>query len=130
MKILWRRFHFDSAHYLPDYEGRCHNLHGHRWTVDIGIEGNVCEEGTCKGMILDFSVLKVIVNPLFELLDHNCLNNILDNPTAENIIDYLVKEIKKVLTAWLKQTGGIHLRLVGLKVWETPEAYIEWRENS
>ena len=126
MKILWRRFHFDSAHYLPDYEGRCHNLHGHRWTVDIGIEGNVCEEGTCKGMILDFSVLKEIVNPLFDTLDHNCLNNILDNPTAENIIDYLVKELRKVL---IEKTGDRYLRLVGLRVWETPEACVEWRAD-
>lgn len=124
MKILWKRFHFDSAHYLPDYEGRCHNLHGHRWLVDIGIEGTVYTEGSYKGMIIDFSVLKELLNPLFDTLDHNSLNKILDNPTAENIVDYLVDEIRKVLAS---VADAKYLRLVGVRVWESPEAYIEWR---
>ena len=126
MKILWKRFHFDSAHFLPDYEGRCHNLHGHRWFVDIGVEGGIDTGGSYKGMILDFSDLRKLVDPIFNRLDHNCLNEILDNPTAENIVDYLVEEAKKVLDEYSEHK---YLRLVVLRVWETPDACVEWREG-
>jgi 6-pyruvoyl-tetrahydropterin synthase len=70
--------------------------------------------------------LKELVDPIFNRVDHNCLNEILDNPTAENIVDYLVEEVKKVLGRYSEHK---YLRLVGLRVWETPDAYVEWREG-
>ena len=77
--------HFDSAHWLPDYDGACGNLHGHTWKVAVIIEG----EPNDKGMVVDFREVKQIIN----VLDHRCLNDIIPNPTAENIALWLLDRI-------------------------------------
>ena len=62
---------FDSAHFLADYYGKCENLHGHRWRVVVGIAVNeLQEEGTMRGMVLDFGVFKREVRALAEEFDH------------------------------------------------------------
>ena len=58
MKILWKTFYFDAAHSLPNYKGKCSCLHGHRWKVKVGIEGNIQSADSDTGMIVDFSKLK------------------------------------------------------------------------
>ena len=59
MKRIGRTFYFDSAHNLPNYNGKCKNLHGHRWRLDVYVEG---VESKTTGMIVDFKDLKDIVN--------------------------------------------------------------------
>ena len=50
---------FDSAHFLAGYEGKCSNIHGHHWTVEIEVGSNSLEMGgNNRGMIVDFSKLK------------------------------------------------------------------------
>lgn len=115
---LWKSFYFESAHCLPDYEGKCKNLHGHQWRLDIGIGGAIQKEGSYKGMIIDFSELKKIMNPLIEKLDHKYLNDLIEYPTAENMMDYIVKEITYILPD--------PYYLCGLKLYESPDSYIEW----
>ena len=64
---------FDSAHFLAGYEGKCANIHGHRWTVEIEVSSEVLDEdGNQRGMIVDFSKLKNDLGGLTESLDH-CL---------------------------------------------------------
>lgn len=118
-KVLWKTFYFDSAHRLPNYEGQCKNLHGHRWRLDVGVTGLVQTEGTCQGMIIDFVVLKKLMSSVIEKLDHRYLNDFISNPTAENIVDFLVAEVFKVLPE--------NCYLFGLRLFETPESCIEWK---
>lgn len=62
---------FDSAHFLSGYEGKCANLHGHRWRVVIEVMGkNVAKEGQIRGMIVDFSTLKEDVKKEVDFFDH------------------------------------------------------------
>lgn len=62
---------FDSAHFLSGYEGKCENLHGHRWRVVATIEVESLEtEGDEKDMVLDFSVFKKALRALADELDH------------------------------------------------------------
>lgn len=62
---------FDSAHFLSGYEGKCENLHGHRWRVVATIEVDSLEtEGDEKDMVLDFSVFKKALKALADELDH------------------------------------------------------------
>ncbi len=62
---------FDSAHFLKGYEGKCSNIHGHRWTVEIEVAGEQLDtEGQCRGMIVDFSTLKADLGELVDNLDH------------------------------------------------------------
>lgn len=63
---------FDSAHFLKGYEGKCSNIHGHRWTVELEVASeNLETEGQCRGMIVDFSTLKTDLGVLVDNLDHS-----------------------------------------------------------
>lgn len=65
---------FDSAHFLTDYYGKCENLHGHRWRVEVTLaQDELQTEGTMRDMVLDFGVFKKAVRALAEELDHTFL---------------------------------------------------------
>ncbi|WP_026834977.1 6-pyruvoyl trahydropterin synthase family protein [Eubacterium xylanophilum] len=64
--------YFDSAHFLAGYDGRCGNIHGHRWRVIAEIKGDkLTEEGQTRGMLIDFSDLKKDLFELVDSLDHH-----------------------------------------------------------
>lgn len=107
--ILIKEFKFDAAHYLPAYHGKCENLHGHTYRLVIKLEGTPDEEG----MIIDFLVLKQIVGEnVLSVLDHACLNDILPQPSAENIALW----VWSTLAAKLQRGNA---RLSAVEVWET-----------
>ncbi len=63
--------HFDSAHFLTDYYGKCENLHGHQWRVVVYLQQDeLQEEGTMKDMVVDFGVFKKAVRALADEFDH------------------------------------------------------------
>ena len=63
--------HFDAAHFLTDYNGKCENLHGHRWNVEVGIGAdNLQHSGTEKDMVCDFGKFKRIVREVADEFDH------------------------------------------------------------
>ena len=95
-----------AAHHLPNYKGKCANVHGHSWKVEVDIEGSI-KKGT--GMVVDFSTIKDIINKL----DHKDLNTIIPNPTAENITMYILNAIHDL--------GYFHD--VKVKVWESATSY-------
>ena len=66
--------HFDSAHFLHGYDGKCENLHGHRWRVvaTFGADSLV-EDGDMRDMVVDFSVVKGAVAEVCDSLDHTLL---------------------------------------------------------
>lgn len=91
MKI-GREFYFDAAHSLPDYQGKCEQLHGHTYKLEVVVEGKVKEDG----MVIDFTDLKKVVNEkILEKLDHGNLNGLFKNPTAEKIAEWIFQELKK-----------------------------------
>ena len=76
-----RRFDFEAAHRLPEHPGKCRRLHGHSYALVVTVEGPIDPQ---SGMVLDFAELKRIVKrEIVEQVDHRCLNEIIDNPTAE-----------------------------------------------
>ena len=88
---------FASAHYLPDYEGDCRNLHGHTWHVELFIRGDELNE---IGMIQDFKQLKATVKEI--LPDHKMLNDYVERPTAENLSEYLFNKLKEKIPTLFK----------------------------
>ena len=81
------RHHFDAAHFLENYEGKCANLHGHRWGITVFAKGIVKPDG----MLIDFTVIKKEIDKL----DHQFLNDIVKfNPTAENIVLHLLAKFE------------------------------------
>ncbi len=71
MYILKTEASFDSAHFLSGYDGKCSNLHGHRWKIEIEIKSDeLVEDGQCRGMIVDFGDLKNDLKNLADSFDH------------------------------------------------------------
>jgi len=83
---VFRVFQIEAAHRLPHVpEGhKCARLHGHSFRIEVHVSG---ELGTDSGWVMDFAELKAAFQPLFEQLDHRCLNEVdgLDNPTSEHL---------------------------------------------
>jgi 6-pyruvoyltetrahydropterin/6-carboxytetrahydropterin synthase len=83
---VFRVFQVEAAHWLPHVpEGhKCARLHGHSFRIEVHVSG---ELGTDSGWVMDFADLKAAFQPLFEQLDHRCLNDVdgLDNPTSEHL---------------------------------------------
>ena len=62
---------FDSAHFLSGYNGKCANIHGHRWKIEVEIESaELITDGEKRGMIIDFGDLKKAVRSLADDFDH------------------------------------------------------------
>lgn len=65
---------FDSAHFLTDYYGKCENLHGHRWRVEVTLAADKLQvAGTMRDMVVDFGEFKAAVRAAAEELDHTFL---------------------------------------------------------
>lgn len=71
MYILKTEHSFDSAHFLAGYNGKCGNIHGHRWRVEIEVQSEtLVESGQLDGMVIDFGDLKKDVKELVDHYDH------------------------------------------------------------
>lgn len=87
-------FEFAASHFLTKYHGKCENLHGHNYKIIVTIEGPVKEDG----MVIDFKLIKQKVNEkVIDRLDHTHLNDMLENPSAENLAIWIWEEIKNDL---------------------------------
>lgn len=92
--LLHKEFTFDSAHYLPNYHGKCEALHGHTYRLRVTLEGEPDQEG----MVRDFAEVKTIVQEkVLSKLDHTNLNDVLKNPSAENIALWIWRQLAKDL---------------------------------
>jgi len=112
--ILKYEFYINSAHYLPNYVGKCKQLHGHTWTLEVSIQGSVNPD---TGFVMDFHQISYIVQTkVIDILDHKLINDIIENPTAENILQ------------WIKDTLGKHFdNVVKLRL---REGFGGWAEIS
>lgn len=107
--IIIKEFDFDAAHYLPKYNGKCERLHGHTYKLVVKVKGTPDEEG----MVIDFIKLKNLVKEkVLNQLDHQLLNDIIPNPSAENISVWVWNQLAELLTS-------DHYSLYEVEVWET-----------
>ena len=84
-------FHFAASHFLTQYHGKCEHMHGHNYKLIVTIEGEIKSDG----MILDFKKIKEIVEEkILEKLDHTHLNDLIENPSAENIVVWIWGNLK------------------------------------
>ena len=95
---------FSSGHYLRNYRGKCENPHGHNYKVQVTLQGKELDEA---GLLLDFKLLKQVLRPVVEYLDHQMINDLEPfttvNPSAENLAKYFYDETNKQLAG---MTGG------------------------
>ncbi len=117
-----KEFTFDAAHFLPNYDGPCCNMHGHTYKLQIGFAGEVKD----SGFVVDFNYLKAVIEKTtIKELDHHLLNEVkkmgfpAQNPTAENMVLWMVERLAPF-------TGSSGVDLVLVRLWETPTSYAEW----
>ncbi len=104
-------FGFEAAHRLAWHPGKCRNLHGHSYRLDVSVEGPL----DANGVVLDFDTLQEVVRTqVIDRWDHRDLNEVLDNPTAE----LLALRAWEILTA-----NGLHL--AALRLWETSDSWVD-----
>ncbi len=117
--------HFSSGHYLRDYQGKCENPHGHNYRVLVTLAGAELES---NGLLLDFKVLKHILRPMVDYLDHQMINDLEPfttvNPSAENLAKYFfdgtMRELQNV-------TGG-RVRVKSSTIFETDTSQATYYE--
>jgi len=98
---------FSAAHNLRGYKGKCEELHGHNWKVQVVAAKDKLDN---SGMLIDFRLLKSALKRALDELDHRYLNKIpyfkKENPTSENIARYIFLRLKrripqiKEVTVW------------------------------
>lgn len=133
-------FHFEMAHALHGYDGKCAQIHGHSYELSVTVIGEPITEilNPKLGMVMDFGVLKKLVNEaIVDQLDHGLLlseqseklsvssTQLFDRvvyvpfqPTCENLLSDMAEKLQKVLPSQVK--------LHSLKLVETPSSYAEW----
>ncbi len=114
---------FSSAHSLRDYPGDCNRLHGHNWKLEVEATATSVDH---TGMAIDFRTLKSAAREVAARLDHRFLNEVAPfdrlNPTAENIAEYLYKEIEKMVST-------PQLWISAVVLWETERACVRYTEE-
>ncbi len=136
-----KKFHFEMAHALFQYDGLCRNIHGHTYNLEITLLGEIRNEpGHPKdGMVIDFGNLKQLVKKhIVNKFDHSLVVNslfpaehieafkkaterliVLDfQPTSENMVVYFAKILQQVLPS--------NVSLFSIRLYETATSYAEW----
>ena len=111
--------HFDAAHFLREYGGKCENLHGHRFKVVVSLKAAKLNK---IGLAYDFTELKRHLGEVLARFDHTSLNEVPPfdkiNPSSENIAVTVYDELKG------RFSGGVSLSNV--EVWESPESRVTY----
>ncbi len=112
---ITKTFTFDSAHHLNNYSGKCKNIHGHTYKLEVTVKGPVGK----NGLVIDFHDLNDIVEKnVLSHVDHKYLNDLFEfNPTCENLGLWIWDELLPEIT----EKGCCLEKIV---LWETPTSYI------
>jgi 6-pyruvoyltetrahydropterin/6-carboxytetrahydropterin synthase len=117
LATICKLFRFEAAHQLPNHDGKCAQLHGHSYLIEVRAGGDVTPANGApqEGMVLDFARLKAAWVPMHQRLDHRFLNDLLDFPTtAENLAGYFLTELRATVP-----------EVFSVKVWETATSWAE-----
>lgn len=114
MYQLFVEDHFDAAHYLPNYHGKCEKLHGHRFKVVARFEAARLDE---TGLAYDFAQLKQHLKEVLARFDHTCLNDVAPlnkvEPSSENIAAVIYDALQPPF-------AKSPVKLVTIEIWESP----------
>ena len=143
--IISKTIEIDMGHRVPNHKSKCKNFHGHRYKIEVGVDGKVIKKkgSSSEGMVIDYGDLKeILINKIHNVFDHGFVmyeydeyHNIFTKfkkegqniyfvpfiPTAENLADYWASLIVEPL-----RKKGIKLKFV--KVWETPTSLAIYSE--
>ncbi len=125
MFVVSVQAHYDSAHYLRNYQGKCERLHGHRYVVELALATDSLD---AAGIAFDFVIVKRHLRELANALDHQNLNDLEPftelEPSAENQAKYFFDELKRALPPELGRA------MLYTRVWETPTQWAQYSERA
>ncbi|MDM1707322.1 6-carboxytetrahydropterin synthase QueD [Thiopseudomonas alkaliphila] len=140
MKIV-KHFSFNSAHLLDCHDGKCQNLHGHTYQLEVEVQGPLIKSGPKAGMVLDFADLKQAVKQ--QIVDH------LDHAFIYDIHSEKESTIAQLLQSWQMKTFAFKGRTTAemlsqfifdqlstklpisrIRLYETPSSYAECNSSS
>jgi 6-pyruvoyltetrahydropterin/6-carboxytetrahydropterin synthase len=106
---------FSSAHQLRGYKGKCENLHGHNYRIEIHARGRELDN---IGLLVDFGELKEAADEVVAYLDHRNINELPPfdeelNPSAENLARYILERVAS-------RVGDERVRVFKVRCFETP----------
>jgi len=112
--------HFDAAHFLRGYRGKCEALHGHRFRAVVKVTASRVDD---VGIAYDFTELKRHLGDILSRFDHTCLNDVSPfdkiNPSSENIATTIYNELQSKL-------AGVPVSLACVEVWESPQSRVAY----
>ena len=115
--------HFDAAHFLRGYRGRCEALHGHRFRVVARVSAAKLDDA---GMAYDFTEMRKHLNDILDKFDHTCLNEVPpfdeNNPSSEHLATIIYRELRAKLS-------GAPVSISGIEVWESPQSCATYRPD-
>ena len=107
---------FAAAHQLREFKGKCEQLHGHNWKVEVYVTGEILGE---DGMLIDFSTVKKATEKVLGDLDHKFLNELAYfktiNPSSENIARHIYQSLGQYL-------NNKNVRVSKVTAWESDTA--------
>ncbi|MBI3140939.1 MAG: 6-carboxytetrahydropterin synthase QueD [Rhodocyclales bacterium] len=141
---ITRRLEFDTGHRIPDHRSQCRHLHGHRYAIEITLQGDIIRQAgsPVNGMVMDFADVKTLAKEnLVDAWDHAFLayrgdaalisfleslpghkTVVLDVvPTAENLAQVAFDLLDRVY----RDTYGNHLKLERVRIYETPNCWAD-----
>lgn len=125
MFVVSVQAHYDSAHFLRNYKGKCEKLHGHRYVVELALAATELNEA---GIAYDFVDVKKHLRDLANRLDHENLNELPPftelEPSAENQARYFYEEMRRLLPTEMGDA------VLYVKVWETPTQWATYSERT
>lgn len=86
-----KQYRFEAAHFLSRHNGKCKDMHGHSWRVNVELSGPLNKD---SGFVFDFDQLDEWVEPLIERFDHKVLNCFVRYPSSENIAIHIAHELR------------------------------------
>lgn len=124
---ITKRFTFEACHHLPNYNGKCANVHGHSYKLEVTVSAEknftMGHSSPYNNMVIDFSTLKGIVNAeVVNRYDHQDLNEFFAMPTAESMVVEMFEDIRSKLNDMFD-----FVRLEEVKLWETEDSYASFR---
>ena len=125
--LLSKTIYFDAAHSLKNYIGKCKNLHGHTWKVEIRVVMSKFLDGlsdTFNGILLDFTEISKIK----EIFDHKHLNEVINiNPTAENLASIICLMVSNLMYYRLEDVvkNPADCFNISVKLWESETSFVK-----
>ena len=103
--LITKTFYFDMAHMLDGHDGKCKNLHGHTYSLKVGLKGDLIQTGSNKGMVMDYGDIKdVVTKHILSKMDHAFIFDI-NSEFETDIANILIKNNQKVYSLKKRTTA-------------------------